>query len=90
MDLQGLFGKKQKSGQIAKSRLQLVLFQDRMNTSPQMLEMLKSDIIKVLSNYVDIDEEELDISISTVSENEGAEDGPALVANIPIRGWKKR
>ena len=83
MDFFGLFSKKQASGKIAKNRLQLVLIQDRMNTSPEMLEMLKSDILKVLSNYVDIDEDELDIDIS------GA-DGPALVANIPIKAWKKR
>jgi len=84
MEFFNIFGKKQKSGSIAKSRLQLVLIQDRMNTSPETIEMLKSDILKVLSNYVDIDEDELDINMDK------GEDGAALVANIPIKAWKKR
>ena len=87
MDFFGLFGKKQKSGKVAKDRLQMVLFQDRMNTSPEMLEMLKSDILKVLANYVEIDEDELDI---TVGKDGDGDEGPALMANIPIKGWKKR
>ena len=90
MDFFGLFDKKPKSGKIAKNRLQLVLFQDRMNTSPKMLEMLKSDLIAVLANYVDIDEDELDITIGTTGEGEGrGDEGPALMANIPIKGWKR-
>ncbi|MCL2397497.1 MAG: cell division topological specificity factor MinE [Defluviitaleaceae bacterium] len=90
MDFFGLFDRKQKSGQIAKSRLQLVLFQDRMNTSPEMIEMLKSDIIKVLANYVDIDEDGLDIKIGSQADGGSNDAGPALMANIPIKGWKKR
>ena len=84
MDFFGLFSNKQKSGKIAKNRLQLVLIQDRLNTSPEILEMLKSDILKVLANYVDIDEDELDIDMGNTGE------GPSLVANIPIKSWKKR
>ena len=84
MDFFSMFGKKQKSGKIAKNRLQLVLIQDRMNTTPELIEMLKSDILKVLSNYVEIDEDELDIDMDSGT------DGPALVANIPIKSWKKR
>jgi len=88
MDFFGLFDRKPKSGKIAKNRLQLVLYQDRMHTSPKMLEMLKADIIKVLAKYVDIDQEELDISLS--KDPQGDEGNiPALVANIPIKGWKR-
>ncbi|MCL2573637.1 MAG: cell division topological specificity factor MinE [Defluviitaleaceae bacterium] len=83
MDFFGLFKRQPKSGAIAKNRLQLVLIQDRMNTTPELLEMLKSDILKVLANYVEIDEDSLDIDIN------GSE-GPALVANIPIKSWKTR
>jgi len=84
MDFFGLFSKKQKSGSVAKNRLQLVLIQDRLNTTPEMLEMLKSDILKVLANYMELDEDALDIDMDSTAE------GPALVANIPIRSWKKR
>jgi len=84
MDFFSIFNKKQKSGSVAKNRLQLVLIQDRLNTTPELIEMLKSDILKVLSNYVEIDEDELDIDMDSNA------DGPALVANIPIKSWKKR
>ena len=88
MSVFGNFSKKQRSGEIAKNRLQLVLFQDRMNTSPRMLEMLKADIIKVITSYVEIDENELDIQIGGLSGE--TDEGPTLLANIPIKGWKKR
>ena len=84
MDFFGLFSNKNKSGKIAKDRLQLVLIRDRLSTTPEMLEMLKSDILQVLSKYMELDDDDLEIDMdSTV-------DGPALVANIPIRSWKKR
>lgn len=55
-----------------------------------MLEMLKSDIIAVLAKYVDIDEDELDITIGASDDGNGrGETAPALVANIPIKGWKR-
>jgi cell division topological specificity factor len=81
--------KKQKSGQIAKNRLQLVIYQDRMNTNPEMVENLKHDILQVIQAYIDIDENALDIKINPPCEDSG-EDGPALEVNIPIKGWKMR
>ena len=72
----------------AKDRLKLVLVHDRTNCSSQVLEMLKTDIIKVISNYMEIDEEELDIQISqTQSDDNGSV--PVLYANIPIKGMRK-
>ena len=81
--------KKPSSRDVAKERLKLVLVHDRVNTSTQLLEMLKTDIIKVISNYMEIDEEELDIQIShTTSEQDGGK-VPMLYANIPIKGMRK-
>ena len=72
----------------AKDRLKLVLVHDRTNCSSQVLEMLKTDIIKVISNYMEIDEEELDIQISqTQTDDNGSV--PVLYANIPIKGMRK-
>ena len=48
------FGKKKASKDIAKERLKLVLIHDRANVSPQFLEMVKGEIIKVIQNYMDI------------------------------------
>lgn len=84
----GMFTKKNTSKDIAKDRLKLVLIHDRVNCSTQLLEMLKVDIIKVISNYMEIDEEELDIQISqTASETNG--NVPVLCANIPIKAMRK-
>jgi len=88
MDFFGWFGKKSTTKDIAKSRLKFVLLQDRMNCSPEVLEMLKTDILKVIAKYVEIDENEMDIQI-TAPESGGAVDVPVLLANIPIKSLRK-
>ena len=54
MGLMDLF-KKKSSGDVAKDRLKLLLVSDRANCSPEMMEMIKRDIIQVISKYMDID-----------------------------------
>lgn len=87
MSLLDMF-KKKSSGDVAKDRLKLLLVSDRANCSPEIMEMIKNDIIKVISKYMVIDAEGLDIQI-TQTESEG-ENGrvPALCANIPIKDMK--
>lgn len=82
------FFKRKSSGNIAKDRLKLVLVSDRANCSPEIMEQIKNDIIKVISKYVEIDPEGLDIKI-TQTESEGNNGTvPALFANIPIKDLK--
>lgn len=89
MDLFKLFTrKKETSKDVAKERLKLVLIHDRSNVSPQFLEMVKSEIIKVIQNYMEIDEEALDIQLTKTNSDDGERVVPALVANIPIKGMK--
>jgi cell division topological specificity factor len=76
-----------KSKDIAKERLKLVLIHDRANVSPKFLDMVKGDIIKVISNYMEIDEKGFDIRLSRV-EQEDDNYTSALVANIPIKRMK--
>ncbi len=80
--------KKKSSGSVAKDRLKLLLVSDRANCSPEIMEMIKNDIINVIAKYMEIDSEGLDIQI-TQTESEG-ENGnvPALIANIPIKEVK--
>ena len=85
MDLFGFFTRKPASKDVAKSRLKLVLVQDRLNISSNVLEMMKTDILKVISTYIEIDDSELEIEI-TQDEESGA---PVLVANIPVKELKK-
>lgn len=82
------FFRKKSSGSVAKDRLKLVLVSDRANCSPELMEQIKNDIIKVISKYVEIDAEGLDIKIAQ-TESEGNNGSvPALFANIPIRDLK--
>ncbi|MBS4960442.1 MAG: cell division topological specificity factor MinE [Clostridiales bacterium] len=89
MDFFSFFKKKGNTSQVAKDRLKLVLVHDRTNCSSQLLEMLKTDIIKVISNYMEIDEEELDIQITQTESEEKHGTVPVLYANIPIKSMRK-
>lgn len=85
MDLFKIFGKKQENSKnVAKERLKLVLVHDRSDLSPKFLEMVKTDIIRVISEYADIDEEELDIKLTRMKKDGDLTPVSALVANIPI------
>ena len=81
--LMKIFGKSGKSSQqIAHDRLTFVLIHDRANVSPEVMEHLKNDIIKVISNYMEIDQREMEISLANDA------DSVALVANIPVHNMK--
>ena len=82
------FFRKKSSGDVAKDRLKLLLISDRANCSPEIIELIKNDIIKVISKYMEIDCDGLDIQITqTESESENGR-VPALCANIPIKDMK--
>lgn len=82
------FFSKNKSGNVAKDRLKLLLVSDRANCSPEVMEAIKNDIIKVISKYMDVDTDALDIQITTTSSEDGNRTVPALFANIPIKDMK--
>ena len=82
--IQRLFGKESAcSKDVAKERLRLVLVHDRVNTSPQFMEGLKDDMIKVISNYMDINEKNMEVHFAQT------ETSVALVANIPVNRMKR-
>ena len=80
--LMKIFGKKEQSGKIARDRLKVVLIHDRANISPEVMENLKNDIIKVISNYMEINQQDMEISLAN------DDDSVALVANIPVHKMK--
>ncbi len=71
------------SKDIAKERLRLVLVHDRVNVSPQFIETLKEDIVRSISTYMEIDEEGMEVSLSSSNSS------VALIANIPVRRMKR-
>ncbi|MCI9539513.1 MAG: cell division topological specificity factor MinE [Lachnospiraceae bacterium] len=82
--------KKKTSSDLAKNRLKLLLVSDRANCTPELMEMIKNDIIMVISKYMVIDADGLDIQI-TQTDSEGDNGSvPALYANIPIRDIKHK
>lgn len=83
------FFRKKNSSEVAKDRLKLLLISDRTTCSTEVMELIKNDIIKVISKYMEIDCEGLDIQITQTESDDGNGRVPALYANIPIRDMKK-
>ena len=51
MKLSNLFLRKP-TREVAKDRLKILLISDRVNCSPEILEMIKKDIAEVISRYM--------------------------------------
>lgn len=82
--LKKLFGgNNEGSGQKAKDRLRIVLIHDRTDISPQLLDNLRDEIVNVLTKYMDIDTQKIEIDLDR------DEKAVALVANIPVLRIKR-
>jgi cell division topological specificity factor len=77
-----LLGLQRASATTARERLQLVLAHDRSDLNPELLEQMRREILEVVSRYVEIDFDEVDVSLETEDRV------TALVANLPIRRAK--
>jgi cell division topological specificity factor len=75
-----MFGRnRQGSGAIAKDRLRFVLQYDRIDISPEKMEEMKREILAVISKYVAIDSEKVDIALE-----QRDRDHSKIVAEIPF------
>lgn len=74
-----LFGR-QTSGATAKERLRLVLMSDHLSLAPEMIDAMKRDLVDVISRYVEVDREKIDVHF------EHQDKALAMLANIPITG----
>jgi cell division topological specificity factor len=72
----------EQSKNAAKDRLRLVLMHDRSDIPATMMEAIRTEMVQVLSKYVEIDQEALEVML----EKEAGSIG--LVLNIPIRRVK--
>lgn len=91
LDIFKVFSNEPKTSKnVAKERLKLVLVHDRVDCSPQLLDMIRRDILKVIANYAEIEEDGLEIKMSKSRGDK--EDIPisALIANIPLKHIKDR
>jgi cell division topological specificity factor len=67
------------SRQEVKNRLKLVLAHDRAAIAPDVLETMRREILEVVSRYVDLDAEEMELTLDS------SDRMTILVANLPIR-----
>jgi cell division topological specificity factor len=73
------FKEETSSKDLAVERLRLVLVHDRANVSPGLMETLKEELIQVISKYMDIDEDAMEIRLNS------GDLSSALVASIPVK-----
>lgn len=66
------------SKDVARNRLRVVLMQDRTNLTPELMERMRKELIELLSKYVEMDKEALELNL----EQEG--DQMALMLSIPV------
>jgi len=78
------FSKKSQSKDEAKGRLQLILFQDRLEINAHAIRTLKLDLIELLSKYFEIDDSEVEVEFLREKEQ------VAFVANVPVLNLKRR
>ncbi|SHJ47018.1 cell division topological specificity factor MinE [Hathewaya proteolytica DSM 3090] len=87
MDLSKFFSSRSSGSKgTASNRLKLILIHDRANVSPELINRIKEDLLDVISKYVVIDTDELDVKVAKTEEIEGG--SPALIASIPIKSIK--
>ena len=75
--LRRLFGQPGSSA-TAKERLRLVLMTDHLELAPELIDAMKRDLVDVISRYVEVDREKIDVSF------ERQDSALAMLANIPI------
>lgn len=66
------------SSSTAKERLRMVLMTDHLALSPEIIENMKRDLVDVISRYVEIDKDKVEVNF------EREDKALAMLANIPI------
>lgn len=72
------------SGETAKERLRLVLLSDHLSLAPDVVELLKRDLLEVISRYVEIDPDHADVTF------EQRDRELAMLASVPITAVRDR
>ena len=78
------FFRRKTSREVARDRLKILLISDRVDCSLEMMELIKTDIAKVISKYMKIDAANMEIQINAKGKGARGIKNPTLYANIPI------
>lgn len=76
---------KHNSGEIARSRLKMILVADKTHLSPGFLEQIKTDMVKVLARYMEVDSGQVELHLTRKEATNTKEMIPVLCASIPIK-----
>lgn len=88
MDFLKVFSNRVTPKEVAKDRLRLILINDRGLLAPEMLDKIKEELLEVISKYIEIEADDVEISFNKAEDEEGNSE-PALIASIPIKNLKK-
>ena len=80
--MKAFFRDKKRSAGYARDRMKLLLLSERIDCSPQMMQMLKSDLIHTVKKYLTIEEEQVKLKIT--------QEPAVLYVYVPILDKKDR
>lgn len=81
---QRITGRRPRSANAAKERLQLVVIHDRAGISPGKLETMKDDLIDAVSRHVEIDQAAVKVSLTQERDHQ------KLIVDIPLAASRAR
>jgi cell division topological specificity factor len=74
--------KKPSPSEVAKERLKVVLAHDRIKINPELLELIKMDLLKAISQRLEVDEQHMQVIMA----REGGLD--KILADMPVKRQK--
>lgn len=80
--MKAFFRDKKRSAGYARDRMKLLLLSERIDCSPQMMQMLKSDLIHTVKKYLTIEEEQVKLKIT--------QEPAVLYVYVPVLNKKDR
>ena len=80
--MKAFFRDKKRSAGYARDRMKLLLLSERLDCSPQMMQMLKSDLIHTVKKYLTIEEEQVKLKIT--------QEPAVLYVYVPVLDKKDR
>ena len=80
--MKAFFRDKKRSAGYARDRMKLLLLSERIDCSPQMMQMLKSDLIHTVKKYLTREEEQVKLKIT--------QEPAVLYVYVPVLDKKDR
>jgi cell division topological specificity factor len=74
--------KKPTPGEVAKERLKVALVHDRIKVNPELLELIKADLLTAISRRLDVDEQHVQLNMAREDRWD------KLQADVPIKRQK--